>query len=136
MSLSLPPPRFLARTSRSVARILAHAVQTVDARLPVSSQQADWRRFRRGRASVLSARRRTARDHPRRVQQVRLAGRVFARRANRLSWCGLRDAQPPGSSRRAELSTARITMESLRRALRRADRSMTEDVTRSSKRVE
>jgi hypothetical protein len=43
---------------------------------------------------VLSGRRREARDHPRRVQQVRLAGRVFARRPHRLSRCRLRDAKP------------------------------------------
>jgi hypothetical protein len=43
-----------------------------------------------------------------RVQQVRLAGRVFARRADRLSWCGLRDAQPTRPSRRAQLQQARL----------------------------
>jgi hypothetical protein len=36
-------------------------------------------------AGILSARRRKARDHTCRVQQVRLAGCVFARRADRLS---------------------------------------------------
>ena len=70
--------------------------------------------------SVLSARRRKARDHRRRMQQVRLAGRVFARRTDRLVWCGLRDAQPAQPSRRTELQQARLNMGSLRRALRRS----------------
>ena len=43
-----------------------------------------------------------------RVQQVRLAGRVFARRADRLSWCGLRDAQPTQPSRTADASHFRL----------------------------
>ena len=65
-------------------------------------------------ASVLSARRRAARDHPRCVQQVRLAGGVFARRPHRLSWCGLRDAQPTQRSRRTELQQARLQLDRCR----------------------
>jgi hypothetical protein len=43
-------------------------------------------------AGVLSARRREVRDHPRRLQQVRLAGCISARRSDRLSRCRLCDA--------------------------------------------
>jgi hypothetical protein len=64
----------------------------------------------------------SARDHTCRVQQVRLAGGIFARPPDRLSWCGLRDAQPAQPSRRTELQQARLPLGSLRRALRRADR--------------
>src|SRR5258707_5905007 len=42
-------------------------------------------------------------------------------RADRLSWCGLRDAQPTQPSRCTGLSEARLLLGSLRRALRRAD---------------
>jgi hypothetical protein len=63
-----------------------------------------------------------ARDHTSRVQQVRLAGGIFARRPGRLSWCELRDAQPAQPSRRTELQQARLPLVSLRRPLRRGDR--------------
>jgi hypothetical protein len=59
------------------------------------------------KASVLPARRRKAREYPCGVQQVRLARRVFAGRADRLSWFGLRHAQPAQPSRRTELQKAR-----------------------------
>jgi hypothetical protein len=61
-------------------------------------------------------------NHTCRVQQVRLAGGIFARPPDRLSWCGLRDAQPAQPSRRTELQQARLPLGSLRRSLRRADR--------------
>ena len=66
--------------------------------------------------------RRKARDHTCRVQQVRLAGGIFARRADRFSWCELRDAQPAQPSHRTELQQARLQLGSVRGALRRADR--------------
>jgi hypothetical protein len=76
----------------------------------------------RSQASVLSARRRAPRNHPRCVQQVRLAGCVLARRTDCRPWCGLRDAQPTQPSRRTELQPARLSLGSLRGALRRANR--------------
>src|SRR6516225_3326870 len=51
-----------------------------------------------------------------------MEGSLPARRADRLSWCGLRDAQPTRPSRRAELQQARLQLGSVRGALRRADR--------------
>src|SRR5215813_2980211 len=41
-------------------------------------------------------------------KQVRLAGCIFARRPDRVSWCGLRDAQSTRPSRRTELQQARL----------------------------
>ena len=73
-------------------------------------------------ASVLSARRRKARDHTCRVQQVRLAGGIFARRPDRFSWCGSPNAQLARPPRRTGLQQARLALGSLRRSLRRADR--------------
>ena len=64
-----------------------------------------------------------ARDHPCGVQQVRVAGRVFARRPHRLAWCGLPDAPLTQPSRRTGLQQARLALGSLRGALRRADRN-------------
>jgi hypothetical protein len=57
-----------------------------------------------------------------RVQQVRLAGGIFARPPDRLSWCGLRDAQPAQPSPRTELQQARLPLGSLRGVLCRANR--------------
>ena len=54
-----------------------------------------------------------------RVQQVRLAGRVFARRTDRRAWCGPSDAQPTQPSRRTGLQQARLSMGSLWGTLRR-----------------
>jgi hypothetical protein len=73
-------------------------------------------------ASVLSARRCKARDHPGGVQQVRVARRVFARRPHRLLWCRPSDAQPAQPPRRTGLFEARLSLGSLRRSLRRAYR--------------
>ena len=53
---------------------------------PSRSQTRAAHRFS-SQASVLSARRRKARDHTCRMQQVRLAGRLFPRRSHRLSRC-------------------------------------------------
>jgi hypothetical protein len=59
--------------------------------------------------------------HPRRVQQVRLAGSFCARRPHRLSWCEPFDAQFTRPPRRTGLSEARLDVGPLRGALRRAD---------------
>src|SRR5262249_31063713 len=59
------------------------------------------------RVKFAFSRRRKARDHTCGMQQVPLAGCVFSRRPDRLSWGGLRDAQPPQPSPLPQLSTAR-----------------------------
>src|SRR6516165_165865 len=93
-----------------VATLVAAMVQARDAvsRRSWSHPQATAAHRSSGQASVLSARRRKARDHTCRLQQVRLAGCVFARRAHRLAWSGLRDAQLTRPSGRTKLQQARL----------------------------
>jgi len=89
-----------------IGRLISAMLQARDAaerRSWTSRSQARAAHRSSSQASVLSARRREARDHTCRVQQVRLAGRLFPRGPHRLSRCRLRDAQPTQSSRRTEL---------------------------------
>ena len=66
------------------------------------------------------------RDEPRSIIMVactvRLEGVVQPRRTDRLARCRLPTAEPTGSYRCAGLSSARLQLGPLRRALRRADR--------------
>jgi len=107
-----------------VARLIAAMVQARDAvehrtwSHPEPTSDDWWadvladprarKRERRTDLAVKQAFYRLADEKPRRVQQVRLAGRVLARRADRLAWCGLRDAQPTRPSRRAGLQQAQL----------------------------
>jgi len=108
-----------------VARLVAAMVQARDAverrswAHPQEPTGEEWwadvladprarKRERRTDLAVKQAFYRLADEKPRRVQQVRLAGRVLARRADRLAWCGLRDAQPTRPSRRAGLQQAQL----------------------------
>src|SRR5215471_3703939 len=53
------------------------------------------------------------------------AGRLFARRPDRHAWCGPSDPQFARPPRCTGLSEARLSLGSLRRSLRRADRGHT-----------
>src|SRR5262249_26323903 len=86
-----------------------------------------------GTGGLNPTRRRAARHPPRSWQQVGMDGRLPSRRADRRTRGCLPDAKPAGTTRRAGLSTARITMGSLRRALPRSPSSTLKDRTNPSR---
>jgi hypothetical protein len=131
----MPPNFALLDVSRpEVARLIVAMVQARDAvelRTWSHPQEptgeawwadvlADPRARKRERRTDLAVKK--ARDDPRRVQQVRLAGRFCARRTDRRPWRGPCDAQFTRPPRRTGLSEARLDVGPLRGALRRAGR--------------